>query len=79
MSDDNKQSLYNNKETGMSQFELMQKVRSRMNQLYSALDSFKSDLIGDAAELVQEQIQAFGRMVERTKKPYQLTKKNDDN
>ena len=48
-----------------SEFELLQKVRNKMNQLYVALDAFKADLVSDSADLINQQIRVLGQMIEQ--------------
>ena len=47
----------------MTNFEVMQKVRAKMNELYQAMDAFKANLVNDAAELINQQIRSFSNKV----------------
>lgn len=51
----------------LTHFQVMQKVRAKMNELYVAFDSFKSDMISDSVDVITEQIQTFSKIVDEKK------------
>lgn len=51
----------------LTHFQVMQKVRAKMNELYVAFDSFKSDMISDSVDVITEQIQTFSKLVDENK------------
>lgn len=48
----------------MTQYQLMERVRDQVSQLYSSIDCFKNELIERAGDLIKQQIEKFETLIE---------------
>ena len=51
----------------LTHYQMLVKVRAKMNDLYVALDAFKGALIEDASDLVNQQLAAFSELIPEKK------------
>ncbi len=51
----------------LTHYQMLTKVRAKMNDLYAAIDAFKGALIEDVSDLVNQQLAAFSKLIPEQK------------